>query len=108
MWFGIWATLILLFVLSLIWHGFSLARKGYKTFVAVGTNLSKMGESFGNPDHARTVTAAFAPPRPVDVFAGSERKVLLREQIKASRRARKLRQQVRHEQIYAQWRAFNR
>ncbi|XBH22702.1 hypothetical protein V5R04_05635 [Jonesiaceae bacterium BS-20] len=108
MWFGIWATLILALVLTLIACAIMLWRKARKTLRTLGDSSEKMGESFADQSRANLVLAGLTPVRDTDVFGGTERKIALREQRAATKYVRRNRRQTRHEEAYARWQAFNR
>ncbi len=108
MWFGIWATMILALVVTLIACAIMLWRKGRRTLRAVSDLTETLGESFDNPEQAHAVRKSLKTPRTVDTFGGDERRIELREQLTANRSARADRIRGRREETYMRWRAFNR
>ena len=108
MWFGVWATLVLIFVLTLLACGFVLWRKGLRTMKAATKAGETLGSAFANTGREQEVRAALSVPRDVDVFGGTERKLELKELRVANKYERSFRQQIRHELAYARWRTFNR
>lgn len=108
MWFGVWATLVLLLVLTLLACAFMLWRKGLGTMRAVTAAGETLGAAFADTGREQEVLAALSVPRDVDVFGGTDRKIELRELRAANKYERSHRQQVRHELAYARWRSFNR
>lgn len=108
MWFGVWATLVLLLVLTLVTCAFVLWRKGLRTMRAVTAAGDTLGAALADVGREHEVLATLSVPRDVDVFGGTDRKVELKELRAANKYERSHRQQVRHELAYARWRSFNR
>lgn len=108
MWFGVWATLILALVLTLVACAIMLWRQVRGTLRALGSASDRLGNSFADESRANQIRAGLSPVRDIDVFGGDQRKIELREQRAATKYVRRNRRQTRHEEAYARWQAFNR